>query len=50
MKRETREKKFVCPVKGGAGHNCYDCLHQMRGTCPEYLKMVERQNNGVINA
>ena len=21
-----------------------------RGTCPEYLKMVERQNNGVVNA
>ena len=50
MKRETRDKKFACQVKGVAGHNCYDCLRQMRGTCPEYLKMVERQNKGVVNA
>lgn len=50
MKRETREKKFKCLVKWGAGHNCYDFLNQIRGTCTEYLQMVERQNNGVVNA
>lgn len=36
MKRETRNKKFVCPYGGAAnGHNCFyfDCIHKLRHDC-----------------
>lgn len=37
MKKEKREKKFICPYGGHAsGNNChyFGCIHQINGDCP----------------
>lgn len=46
MKKETREKKFNCPLGGYVdGHNCHalGCLHLINNGCPIYRRMTNAE-------